>query len=385
MKLLNFIIFISVVLLVYGLVNYYIFIRGWQVIPKESSLRLYYVILFLFLSLSFWVGRILENFMLNYFTDTLVWIGSFWLAFMLYFFLFIVFFDLIRLVNYFFNIYPTFIKQNYETVKFIVGISVILISSIIIIWGHINFLNPRVHEIEIDVPRRNSKLEKLNIAVASDIHLGTLVRNSRVDELINIIGELQPDIILFPGDIIDEDLQPVIRLNLGEKLKMLKAKYGVYGISGNHEYIGGIEEAIKYLTAHNIQMLQDSVILIDESFYLIGRKDRAISDFTSNKRKELTEVVANISNDYPKILMDHQPFNLHLAQENNIDLQLSGHTHHGQLWPLNFITKMVYELSWGYKQKGNTHYYVSSGFAGWGPPVRTGSRTEVVNIKLNFI
>jgi len=83
--------------------------------------------------------------------------------------------------------------------------------------------------------------------------------------------------------------------------------------------------------------------------------------------------------------MDHQPFNLNQAQENGIDLQISGHTHHGQLWPLNYITKMIYEISWGYKFIAGTHYYVSSGIGGWGPPVRLGSRPEIVNIKLNFV
>jgi predicted MPP superfamily phosphohydrolase len=83
-------------------------------------------------------------------------------------------------------------------------------------------------------------------------------------------------------------------------------------------------------------------------------------------------------------MMDHQPFGLNEAVENGIDLQLSGHIHHEQLWPFNYITEMIYEISWGYKKKGNTNFYISSGFGGWGPPIRLGSRTEIVNIKLDF-
>lgn len=82
--------------------------------------------------------------------------------------------------------------------------------------------------------------------------------------------------------------------------------------------------------------------------------------------------------------MDHQPFNLEQAEQNGVDLQLSGHTHNGQLWPLNHIVNKVYELAWGYKRKTNTHYYVSSGAGGWGPPVRTGSRPEIIKINLHF-
>ena len=86
----------------------------------------------------------------------------------------------------------------------------------------------------------------------------------------------------------------------------------------------------------------------------------------------------------PIILMDHQPFKLDEAVRNGVDVQLSGHTHHGQLWPFHFITKKVYELSWGYKLKGNTHVYVSSGVGTWGPPVRTGNRPEIVHLRLRF-
>jgi predicted MPP superfamily phosphohydrolase len=116
----------------------------------------------------------------------------------------------------------------------------------------------------------------------------------------------------------------------------------------------------------------------------VGREDRSIGQFANQKRIELSEITKNINKNFPAILLDHQPFQLNLTRENGIDLQLSGHTHHGQLWPLNYITSMIYEISWGYEKIDETHYYVSSGFAGWGPPVRTGSRTEIVNLKIAF-
>ncbi|MCF8243254.1 MAG: metallophosphoesterase [Melioribacteraceae bacterium] len=384
MKLASFLIFISIVLVIYGSVNYYIFSRGIQAIPKDSPVRTYYIALFIFFALSFWVGRISENFMINSLTDTLVWIGSFWLAAILYFFLFAALFDLLRAVNHFAGIFPQAVMLNYEKYKFYSLIGVVVITGITLIYGYVNFLNPRTFEMTISVPKKESKIEQLNIAVASDIHLGTIVRNSQLDNLVEKINGMNPDIILLPGDIIDEDLGPVLKLNLGEKLKKLKAKYGVYGVAGNHEYIGGVNEAVKYLEDHGIKMLLDSSVFIDSSFYITGRKDKAVTNFTSGGRLNLAELAGMIDKNYPAILMDHQPFDLHLAEENGYDLQLSGHTHHGQLFPLNFVTSMIYELSWGYLQKGNTHYYVSSGFAGWGPPVRTGSRTEIVNIVLKF-
>jgi predicted MPP superfamily phosphohydrolase len=124
--------------------------------------------------------------------------------------------------------------------------------------------------------------------------------------------------------------------------------------------------------------------LFDDSFYVVGREDLTINQFTNLKRKELSEIVEGIDPSKPMILLDHQPAKLEQAEKNGIDLQLSGHTHNGQLWPFNFITRMVYELSWGYKQKGSTHYYVSSGVGGWGPPIRTVNRPEIISILLNF-
>ena len=94
--------------------------------------------------------------------------------------------------------------------------------------------------------------------------------------------------------------------------------------------------------------------------------------------------MGTVDNSFPVILMDHQPFKLEEAVNNKVDLQLSGHTHNGQLWPFNYITDMVYELTWGYKKKENTHFYVSCGAGTWGPPVRTGSRPEIVNVVLKF-
>ena len=101
--------------------------------------------------------------------------------------------------------------------------------------------------------------------------------------------------------------------------------------------------------------------------------------------KELKDLLTGVDKSFPVILMDHQPFRLNEALENKIDLQLSGHTHYGQLWPLNYVIEKIYELGWGYGINGNTHYYVSCGVGGWGPPVRTGSRPEIINFKIKFV
>jgi predicted MPP superfamily phosphohydrolase len=205
-----------------------------------------------------------------------------------------------------------------------------------------------------------------------------------LNAIVETINGLEPDLILLPGDIVDEDLRPVINQNLGETLRKLKAKYGVLAITGNHEYIGGVEEACRYLEEHGITVLRDTSVRVNNSLFVVGREDRSISQFAGKKRKPLEELMTKVDKRFPIILMDHQPFGLDEAVGHGVDLQLSGHTHHGQIWPFQLITKAVYELSWGYLKRAATHFYVSSGVGTWGPPVRIGNTPEIVNIQLTF-
>lgn len=378
----NFIIFISLVLVVYGLINFYIFIRGWQAIPKDSSLRIYYLVIFLFLSISYIAGRALERNSISPLSSSLIWIGSFWLGMMVYFLFGVILLDILRLINHFTGLFPAILVRDWTKTKFITAIALTAIVIITVVAGRINAITPRVFTMNIKVGKKADPLKSLNIVAASDIHLGTIIGNGRLNYLVNKINSMNPDIILLPGDIVDEDLGPVIKQNLGETLKKLNSRYGVYAITGNHEFYGGVEAATRYLTDHGIEMLRDKTLKINDSFYLIGREDRTLNQV--RKRKTLQELMADVDKSKPVIMMDHQPFELDEAVQSGVDLQLSGHTHHGQLWPFNFITNRVYEVSWGFKKKENTNIYVSSGFGGWGPPIRLGNRPEIVNIKLIF-
>ena len=383
-RTLQFILFFSVALTLYGLLNSYIFIRGLEVISPYPNLRIPYYFLFTFLSLSFVAGRILERIQLSWLSSALVWIGSFWLAGFAYFVVMTLFIDIVRLLNYVIPFIPPTITRDPIQTKLVTGLAVCSLVVLVVLLGHLNALKPRVKIIHLEIPKNSHSLADLNVAVASDIHLGTIISKSRLEHIVRELNALEPDLVLLPGDVVDEDLGPVIRQNLGETLRTIKAKYGVYAITGNHEYIGGAEEACKYLGDHGITMLRDSTVTIGKSVVVVGREDRSIRQFTGKARKPLNELMAGVDRSLPIVLMDHQPFKLDEALENGVDLQLSGHTHHGQLWPFNLISKKIFELSWGYKKKGNTHYYVSCGVGTWGPPVRTGNRPEIVNFKLKF-
>jgi predicted MPP superfamily phosphohydrolase len=377
-------VFFTVFFTVYGLVNYYIFVRGLQAIPAGSPLRLPYVVLFLFLALAFIGGRFLERVWLSPVSEGLTWIGSFWLAAMLYFFLAVILLDSFRLVNLFVPFFPQAINVAYEAVKFRIFLGSVTLVVLILAAGHLNTRYPRTRELDLHVAKSAEGTRTMTIVAASDIHLGTIIGQKSLRSIVDRINALAPDLILLPGDIVDEDLGPVIRDNLGETLRDLRARFGVYAVTGNHEYIGGAEAACRYLQDHGITMLRDSVARLPNGVTLVGREDASSRQFGGGQRRPLDEIMADVDVSSPVILMDHQPFRLGEAARNGVDLQLSGHTHHGQLWPFNYITDAVYELSWGFERKGSTNFYVSCGVGTWGPPVRTVGRPEIVHINVTF-
>jgi hypothetical protein len=384
MNRLNFIIFFSIFFLLYGLINYYVFLRGWQSLPLDSSLRTPYALVFWTVALSFIAGRFLERVAITPFSTAVVWVGSFWFAAFAYFTLAALCIDTLRLVNHIAPFFPAFVTENVARTKAVLTIGVSSTVVIALVAGYLNARNPRLKTLDIHISKSAGSLKTLNVAVASDIHLGTIIGKGRLNTIVDSINSLHADLVLLPGDIVDEDLAPVIQQNLGETLRTIKARYGVFAVTGNHEYIGGVEEACKYLMDHGIVLLRDEVVTVNGNITLVGREDRSISQFTGKKRALLAQLMASVDKNLPILMMDHQPIGLKEAVDAGVDLQLSGHTHHGQIWPFGWITRAIYEISWGYKKKDKTHFYVSSGVGTWGPPVRLGNTPEIINLRLTF-
>ncbi len=384
MKTSNFIIFFGIFLTIHGAVNFYIFIRGWQSFPREPVFRIPYLIVFLVVSLSYIGGRVLERMTVCLASDILIWIGSFWFGLMLYMFLGALLWDIARLVNWLAGAVPP-ASTRYGWIRLGAAIFTVTAAALIVFIGHINTRNPRITKIVIDIPKRANGRASLDIALATDIHLGIIISNSRLRRMVDMINSIDPDVVLLGGDIVDEDLKPVIENNVGDKLDAIRSRYGTFAVTGNHEYIGGVREACRYLSQHGVTFLRDEARLIGGSFYLVGREDRSIAQFTGAKRLPLEAIVEKLDRKLPVIMMDHQPLRLSEAADNGIDVQLSGHTHHGQLWPASLVTRLIYEVSYGLKKIGGTHVYVSGGYGTWGPPARVGIRPEVVHITLRFV
>jgi uncharacterized protein len=383
MKTGQFIIFLTIVIAVYLAVNYYIFIRGLQALPAGSGYRLWFSLVFWLLASAFIAARILERSWPCAFTEAVTWIGSFWLAAMLFGFLVVFAVDIVRMLNHFLGFLPAFVTSDPSRTKLYLFWFAVVFTVVQSVAGFINASTPRVVNVfaRTDKPMKDGK--PITIAMASDIHLGTIIGPRKAAKLVRMLNGMHADIILLAGDVVDEDIAPVIRKDIGQSLIKLKARYGVYAITGNHEYIGGADKAVKYLTEHNVIFLRDTFVVIDNKFTLAGREDRDKPRFTGVQRKTLGKVLEGVDPSLPLILMDHQPFHLDSVAKAGVDLQLSGHTHHGQIWPFNYITKAIYTLSWGYLEIDKTNFYVSCGYGTWGPPIRLGNRPEVVYITMS--
>ena len=379
------VLFFTIFFTLYTALNYYVFIRGWQALASLSFLRPYYVIVFVLVAYGYVFSKLLYKFLPPLVYDVWLGVGAIWFAFLVYFILFLLGLDLVRLLESLFHFLPKFIYNNFEQTKKITAIIIIAVVGIIVFLGNLNKRDITIKTLELQLPKGEGKLNELNIVAASDLHLSPIDGERLLSKIIDKMNSLNPDIILLSGDIVDDKAEILEQRKIGESFKKLNPKYGIYTINGNHEFINEAEASVKYAEHLGMKVLRDNYVLIDSSFYVIGREDSTMFQFTGKHRNTLKQIIESINTNHSIILLDHTPYKLEEAQNNNIALQLSGHTHHGQIWPANIITNMIYEVSWGYKKKGNTHYYVTSGAGTWGPPVRTGSKSEIVNIKIKFI
>lgn len=240
---------------------------------------------------------------------------------------------------------------------------------------------PKVRHLTVTINK--PLLKPLRIAVASDLHLGRLFGNKAIDRLQRLITQSQADMLLMPGDIMDDNTQAFSDYNMAANLARLCASlpYGVYATLGNHDLYGHEKPITESLRNAGVQLLNDEVLRLDykgQPVWLVGR-------FDNHKRQRVatTELLAQVNTEEPVILLDHRPSDIIEHSLLPIDLQLSGHTHNGQIFPANFIVSSINRLGYGYEAIGKGHFVVSSGYGFWGIPFRLGSRSEIWLISLS--
>ncbi len=292
-------------------------------------------------------------------------LGTAWIFVLLYFVLLSLLLEPVRL---WIPSARPYLKHNWKGTLFVAALLIGIFT-----YGHAKYRDKERIALSIAIEKTTPPLKIVGL---SDLHLGYTIEKEELAQWVNWINAEKPDLILIAGDIVDGDTRPLLEDGVAQELQRLQAPLGVYACLGNHEYMGGEGQERRFLAQTGITLLQDSVAEV-EGIYIIGRDDKS-----NSHRKNLSELTASLDPEKPKILLDHQPYNLHEAEENGIDFQLSGHTHRGQVFPINLIVDRMYEKAHGYHRRGKTHYYVSSGMGIWGGKFRLGTQSEYVVVHL---
>ncbi len=362
--------FISILLILLA-ANYYVALRLYQLIPANLIVRIVFIILIAIFIGSLFVFFPLHN-RLSFTAGALLYrIGTAWIIGFAYFILIFTLIDLVKLSNKLFHFVDKdflygLTHHNYLSLLVIVG-SVLGLLFI----GNIKYHNKRRVHFDIETTKLSPNQQSIRVVGISDLHLGYTIGAKELQEWVEIINAEKPDIIVVGGDLIDNNIELVKHLGLDKILRKLEAPMGVYACLGNHEYIAGIKESIDFYKKSNIKVLQDSAIEVASNFTLIGRDDKM-----NPNRKSLSSIVNGIDSNSFQLLLYHQPMNLEEAENQNIDLQFSGHTHKGQIFPITLVVEAMFENAHGMIEKGLTKIYVSSGLGIWGGKFRLGTQSE---------
>jgi predicted MPP superfamily phosphohydrolase len=370
--------FRTIITLAYFIPNIYLFLRIWKLfIPKEyrSLYIILYLILFSVYPLAYLSGAGRQD--PGSINEILSSISDYLLPFFLYLFLMVLLTDLLLMINKVLKIIPER-KMNVKPFHQNPLAIIICLSVSVVIAGVINFNTIRTSVYHVEIKGRSSYIKTIKVAFVSDFHLEDNTPAGFVERFVKKVERIGPDLMLFGGDIIEGDGEEERMKKIENLLSGIRTKFGVYGVLGNHEHYGR-NDVKGFFKRSGIMLLRDSVMIVDGSFVLAGRNDAHIKN-----RKSIGELISTIPDSLPVILLDHRPNEIDQAGKFNIDIQFSGHTHHGQLFPINLITKSIYELSYGYKRSGNTHFFVSSGIRLWGPPVRTTGKSEIIVVNILF-
>lgn len=352
--------------------NFYVFYRLYQMIPV-TSVRILLITVGVLLIASFIIPFVLRNSSISpAILATLYKVGTAWFFIFLYLLMAMLVLDIVRVTH----LLPV---QKILYNSWVGFFSVTGVVAVIMILGYIRYENKVRVPLDIHLNKEAVAGPPLKIVALSDMHLGYGIGRSEFESWVEKVNSEKPDLILIAGDIIDNNVSPLRDQRMDEVFRKFQSTYGVYVCMGNHEYISGADESIRFLQDAGVTLLRDTAALIDNRLYIVGRDDRS-----SRSRKSTEEVLAGLDRSKPVIMLDHQPYELEEVEKNNVAMQISGHTHKGQIWPISWITNAIYEKSHGYLQKGNSHIYVSSGMGIWGGKFRIGSQSEYVVIDLTL-
>ena len=324
-------------------------------------------------------------------------IGNYFLGIFLYLLMIILVADIGRLLfKYVFHFSWIRSPLAFTLAGAVCSILIITIS----IFGIFHAKKIKVSSYNVTVDKTVPDTDSLKIVLLADTHFGYNAGAIHAQEIVNKINQQNPDLVCIAGDIFDNEFDAIREPEEIEKiLQTIHSRYGVYACWGNHDLNEPILAGFtfnqnandisdprmkEFLQKSNIHLLEDESVLINNKFYIVGRKDASLSEKVGEIRQKPKQLTASIDKTKPVIFIDHQPKELQELADAGADLDLCGHTHDGQTFPGNITVRFLWENPCGYLKKDNMHNIVTSGAGVWGPAMRIGTDSEICVINVSF-
>lgn len=355
---------------IYGGLHYYVYRQFLHVFPKYHRALIACLII---LAASLFVVEALNHGGFTRFISPLAWLAYLWMGFIFLFLFISGFFDFLELLSKWFR-FVLLHKLLASKQRRIAS------SALVLLVGFQGYLNAQKINVETVSFSSEKIIKPLRIVQISDLHLGLLSQQKHIQALTQTINSLEPDIIVSTGDLVD--MQPDHIRSLSLQLAQTKAAMGKYAVSGNHEVIAGLDKSAEAIQMTGFKLLSNSGVSLNDTINIIGVDDPSVSGNIYNNDFNERQLLKSYSGDLFTLLLKHQPV-IDPESAGLFDLQLSGHTHGGQIFPFALLTKLVYPIGFGLSSvTKNQWIYVSRGTGTWGPPIRLLAKPEVTLILL---
>jgi predicted MPP superfamily phosphohydrolase len=374
--------FLFIYFSIYGGVHLYAFLKLKRGFALELPAYLILAIFMILMVVSPIVVRISERYGYEALARGLAYIGFTWMGLLFIFISASFFFDIYRLLHFSARMLTqrpladfTLSLRNFCTLA-------MLFSFAVVIYGYFEALHIRTEHVTVKTSKIPEKIGRFRVVQISDVHLGLIVGKSRLKRILRQVKDARPDILVSTGDLVDGQMDDLEALT--DMFQNIPTKYGKFAITGNHEFYAGLDRALAFTEKAGFTMLRGEGITVSNLLNVAGVDDPARKRYGPDRAASEKALLEKMPREKFTLFLKHQPV-INSESLGMFDLQLSGHTHKGQIFPFNLVTKLYYRMHTGLsKVNGNALLYVSRGSGTWGPPFRFLSPPEVTVIDITY-
>lgn len=364
----RFLVFFTVFTVLYGSMNLYAFVRAKNALSPGPVISAAIGLFLLTMVFSHFLVHLFQGKDHEVLALVFAYAGYTWMAFLFLFFCISLSTDVLRGILYLTGFFLKGDGQRFLLSPKLLFWAGIALAMMITCYGYFEALSIKTERITIQSPKIPAQAGKIKVAQISDVHLGLMVREKRLERILKAVRKENPDILVSTGDLIDGQLDHIE--SAIELFSTITPAYGKYAVTGNHEFYRGIEQSVNITEQAGFRVLRGEAVKIPGLLNIAGVDDPAGKSFESVNMITEKEVLSTLPGEDFTILLKHQP-RLDNASAGLFDLQLSGHSHKGQIFPFSLIIKLLYPVDSGLLTlDNNSLLYVSRGSGTWGPPVR---------------